>query len=165
MCWTYWFHQVIQLLTLTYAKITLTFYNHCPIFVILPFIPQYSICKVDETILITSYMNSSLSHKILLMRTDNLLMRKWRNITPNLTNKTLNLTISQQWSKIWCIRIKIRMIRQKIYIHHRPMVLPLCSQIKRRIHHWDMDILQKMVICGLSNMKSAHQNSMNSSSI
>ena len=120
---------------------------------------------MDETGSITSNMNSSLSRKILLMRTDKLLMIKWTNITPNLTNKTLKLTISQQWSKIWCIRIIIWITRQTIWIQHRPMVLPLWSQITRWIYHWKVESLQKIVICELSNMISAHQNSMNSSSI
>ena len=53
---------------------------------------------------------------------------------------------------------------QKILIHHRPKVLPLWSQLTRRLCHRKVKILQKKVICGLSNMRSAHQNSMKSSS-
>ena len=52
----------------------------------------------------------------------------------------------------------------EIWIHHRTMVLPLWSQLTRRLYHWKVEIL-KMVICGLSNMISAHQYSVNSSSI
>ena len=77
------------------------------------------------------------------MTTGNLMMRKWRNITPNLINKTLNLTISRQWSKIWCIRIKIRIIFQTIWINHMNVILPLWSHITRRLYHWKVEILQK----------------------
>ena len=110
----------------------------------------------------SSHITSSLSQKIWLVTTGKLLMRKW---TSNLTKKTINLTIPQQWSKIWCIRIKFRIILQAIWINHRLRFLPLWSQIRRRLYHWKVEIPQKKVICGLSNMRSAHQSSMNSSSI
>ena len=141
--WTHLFHQVIQLLTLTYAKRKLTFNNHFTVFAILHLIPQYLRCQVDETRLITIHMTSSLSRKIWFMTTGKLLMRKWGNITLNLTKKTLNLTISQQLSIIRCIRIKIRITHHTICIHHRPRFLPLWSQLTRRLYHWKAKILQK----------------------
>ena len=64
MCWIHQFHQYIQVLTLTYAKITLTFYNHCPVFITPPFVPQNSICQVDKKCgqghLVLIYINNKL---------------------------------------------------------------------------------------------------------
>ena len=48
----------------------------------------------------------------------------------------------QQWSKIWCIIIKIRIISQTIWIHYRPRVLPLWYQLTRRIYNQRVEILQ-----------------------
>ena len=49
-------------------------------------------------------------------------------------------------------------------IHQSLRILPLWYQIIRKLHHFKVDILQKLVACGLSNMRSDHQNSMKSSS-
>ena len=43
-------------------------------------------------------------------------------------------------------------------IHRSLSFLPLWYRILRGIHHLKVDILQKMVACGISNMRSAHQN-------
>ena len=48
--------------------------------------------------------------------------------------------------------------------HPRLRILPLWSRLTRRPHYWEVEILRKLVACGISNMISAHPNSMNSSS-
>ena len=52
---------------------------------------------------------------------DKIIMRKRRN-------NTLNLKISRQWSKRWCIRFKFQPPYQKILIHQTPRILPMWSQ-------------------------------------
>ena len=49
--------------------------------------------------------------------------------------------------------------------NQRTRILLLWSWLTIRLHHWNVEILQKMVACGLSNTRSAHQNSMKNSSI
>ena len=38
------------------------------------------------------------------------------------------------------------------------------ARLTRLIHHWKVDIIRKLVACGLSNTRSDHQSSMNSRS-
>ena len=45
-----------------------------------------------------------------------------------------------------------------------PHNLPPWYRLTRGIHHWKGGTLNKFVACGPSNMRSAHQNSMSSSS-
>ena len=120
----------------------------------MPFIPQASRCQVEETRWITSKMTSYSSCKLKLNPTGKLLMIKWIS----------SQNTSQQWPHQWWIRLKFRNPNQKRRIHQSIRVLPLCSQLTRGVHHWKVDILQKLVACGLSNMISSHQNYMNSSS-
>ena len=80
-------------------------------------------------------------------------MRKWR----------ISQKISQQWSHQWWIRLNFRNTHQTRSIQ-RLIILPLCSYISIGIHHCKVEIIKKLVACGISNMRSAHQNSMNSSS-
>ena len=47
-------------------------------------------------------------------------------------------------------------------IHQRIRILALWSHLTRGIHNWKVDILQMLVSCGISNMRSSYQNSMNS---
>ena len=48
--------------------------------------------------------------------------------------------------------------------HQILRTLPLWSQLTGELHHWTVDIIRKLVACGISNMRSDHQNSMKSSS-
>ena len=54
--------------------------------------------------------------------------------------------------------------RHSIRIHQNLQILPLWSHITGGIQHWMVDSPKKLVTCGILNMRSAHQNSMNSSS-
>ena len=123
---------------------------------ILHFIPKSSILQAEETILITSRMPIYSLCKLRLMPTGNIIIRKWRN-------KTLNLRSSRQRSKIWWIRFKFRIPHQKIWINQSIRILPLLSQLTIGPHHWKVDILQKIMACGLSNMRPDKKDSMNSS--
>ena len=100
-------------------------------------------------------MASYSSLKLLLKPTGKILKRKLI-----ISQKT-----SYQWFYQWYIRLSFLNNHQTIRIHQSLSILPLCSRIARRIHHWKVDIPQKLVVCGLSNMRSARQNSMKSSSI
>ena len=53
-------------------------------------------------------------------------------------------------------KIKIYNTHQTKRIHQRTRILPLWYQPTRILQHWNVEILKKMVACGLFNMKSAH---------
>ena len=92
----------------------------------------------------------SLSFKLLMIPTGKILMRKWR--------------IFQKISKILWIRLKLHIHNHTWRIQQWLRIIPLLYRLTRILHNWKVDILKKLVTCGLSNMRSAHQNSMNSSS-
>ena len=127
-------------------------YYHCPIYVILNFITKDSRCQVDKKIWITSNMTSQSSCNIQLNPTGKIMMIKQR----------ISHTTSHKWPHQWWIIWKIINHQHKRRMHQSIRILPLWYQIKRRLHHWKVEILQKMVACGLSNIISDHQNSMNS---
>ena len=126
-------------------------HNHFPICVIFPFIPQDSIFQVDKTIWLTSQITSYSSYKIGLKPTGKIMMRKWR-----ISQKTSN-----QWSHQWCVILKFLSPHQTRSIHQRLSILPLWSWITRGSHHWKVEIIRKLVACGLSHIRSAHQSSIN----
>ena len=67
-------------------QIAPTFHNYCPVSMILTFIPQTSILKVDKTRWIASCMTSYSSCRLQFMPTGKIMMRKCRNMTLNLTS-------------------------------------------------------------------------------
>ena len=129
-------------------------HKHGTIYVILPFKTQASRWQVAKKIWIPSKMNSYSPFNLQLKPTQKILMRKW--IIPQ--------KASQQWSHQWWIRLKFRNTNQLRRIHQRLRILPMWSQLTIILHHWKLKIIWKLVARVLSNMISAHQNSMNSSS-
>ena len=130
------------------------FHNHFPISVILPFILQSPRCQVDKTIWITSHITSYSSCKLQLKPTGKIMIRNLRS-----SEKT-----SQKWSHQLWVRLKFINPHQTRRIHKRLRILSLWYRLTRGFHHYKVDILQKYVACGISNIRWAHQNYMNSSS-
>ena len=79
---------------------------------------------------------------------------KMKNLTEDLTATTASMMDE----------IKFRNTHQKGSIHQRLWFLLLWSCITRGVHHWKANIIQKLLAYGLSNMRSSHQISINSSS-
>ena len=102
-------------------------------------------------------MTSSLSCKLWLITTGKI-------STIKLKKQDYNSTSSRKWLKRWWIRFKYKINHQKIWINQRTRILPLWYQLKIRLQHFKVEILQNIVECGLSKMRPAHQNSMNFSS-
>ena len=127
------------------------FHNHCTIYAILPFIPQSWSWQVDKTRWIKSHISSYSSFKLQFNPEGKI---KWRS-----SQKT-----SQEWSHKWYIRFKILNTQQKIRVHQRLRIIPLWYRLTIRLHYRKVEIIQKLVSCGLSNMIPPQQNSMKYSS-
>ena len=82
------------------------------------------------------------------------MMIKWKNSQNN----------SKQCLQQSQIRLTLWNTLQHISIHQSLWTLPMLSQISVGIHHWTVESLQKLVACGLWNMRSYDQYYMNSSS-
>ena len=134
--------------------------NHCSISVILILITQASRCQKEATIWRTIMMKISSSCKLQLNPKNNKwettsknLIRKWRN---SQNNPKQCLQQSQIILTLWNLR-------QPRRIHQILCNLPLWYQLSGELHHWMVDSLQKLVVCGIWNIRLAHQYSMNSS--
>ena len=82
-------------------------------------------------------------------------MIKWQNPQEN----------SKQCSQQPWIILTLLNPHQPRRIHQSLCNLPLWYQLIVGLHHWTVESLQKLVACGISNMRSAHQYYMNYSSI
>ena len=142
-----------------------TNHNHCFIYVILFFIRQTSRCQKEPKRWRTSLKTSSSSWKNKFKTTKNI----WK-LTRKTSKKIWKLIwkTSKKHSEIsqhsWWIRLTFRNTHQPRRIHQILRTLSLWSLLTGGLHHWNGDALPKLVACGPSNMISAHQNSMSSSS-
>ena len=125
-------------------------HNHFPISVILPFIPQASRCQVKKI-----YRDNKSDDQLLIMQS---------TIEANTQDydEKMKKLIKYLTAMITSImdQIKNQNPHQTRRINQRLRILPLSFWLTIGIHHWKVDILQKLVACGISNMKSAHQNSI-----
>ena len=85
------------------------------------------------------------------MSTGNILKIKSRN-------KTLKFTSLHKWSNKRWIRFKVLVTYQTRWICRWPTILSLQYRLTVNINHWNLDIIQKFVACGISTMRSAIQN-------
>ena len=103
-------------------------------------------------------INSSSLCNPQLNPTSRRLVIKWRS-SNNTSNNWSHQSSHQRW-----VRWTFKNYHQIRRIHQILKNLPICSRITVELQHWTGEILQKLVACGLSNIRSAHQNSMNYSS-
>ena len=134
--------------------------NHCYIYVILIVIRQNSRCHKYPTIWRTIKTKSSSSYKPWMNTTkkrwnptNKTLMRKWRNYQNN----------SKQFLQYSQISLTLCHPRQPRNIHWLLRTLLPWFCLTRCIHHCKGYTIPKLVTCGPSKTRSAHQNSMSSS--
>ena len=140
-------------------------HNHCSISEIFFVVHQSPRCQKEASRWIKIMVNSSSSCKPQLKSTSN----RW-----NPTIKTLMIKWwSSQNNSKQCLhhpshqsRIRLTVLKplKPRSIHQSLRDIPLWSRLTGVIYYWTVDSIQKLVACGLWNMRSDHQDSVSSSS-
>ena len=89
-----------------------------------------------------------------------MIITKWRMMR----NSRYWQKTSKSWQHSWWIRLTFQNPLQPRRISLLLWTLTLWSRLTGGIHHWKWGTLPTLVACGPSNIRSAHKNSMRSSS-